>query len=303
MKRFDVSLKHLFEKYPRDWLLFLARTLGFASDGRAEVIDSDLATISAAVDKILRVPAPKPWLLHVDLQASHDPRLASRLLLYNVLLHRRHRLPVRSVVMLLRPEADRRSLTGLLEYHLPGDESYLAFRYRVIRLWQTPVESILQGGPGLLPLAPLASGADGHIESVIREMKRRVQAEVDEGEARDLWAATFVLLGLQYPSEFAAQLLRGVMSMKESSTYQAIIAEGRAEGRLQGLLQGKREMLIDQGTEQFGAPDSQTSERIQALDDLDYIKLLGKRILEVSSWDELLETPRPRPRSRRKKPS
>src|SRR5437868_1673315 len=102
MKPFDVSLKHLFEKYPGDWLAFLSRTLGFSSDGRAEVMDSDIATISAAADKILHVRGAIPWLLHVDLQASHDARLASRLLLYNVLLRHRHRLPVRSVVMLLR---------------------------------------------------------------------------------------------------------------------------------------------------------------------------------------------------------
>jgi len=41
-----------------------------------------------------------------------------------------------------------------------------------------------------------------------------------------LWTATYVLMGLKYPSAFTEQLLRGVRQMKESVTYQAILAEG-----------------------------------------------------------------------------
>ena len=45
------------------------------------VIDADVATVSAAADKVLRVGRRRPWLFHLDVQAGHDPTLAARLLL------------------------------------------------------------------------------------------------------------------------------------------------------------------------------------------------------------------------------
>src|SRR4029077_19294290 len=69
------------------------------------VIDADVSVVTAAADKVLRIGEPNPWLLHFEFQASYDPTLSQRLLQYNVLLHVRHTLPVRSVAVLLSPKA------------------------------------------------------------------------------------------------------------------------------------------------------------------------------------------------------
>lgn len=45
--KFDVAFKHLFEAYPADWL----RVAGFDPALPVEIIDADLATISAEADK------------------------------------------------------------------------------------------------------------------------------------------------------------------------------------------------------------------------------------------------------------
>src|SRR5437764_6209591 len=47
-----------------------------------------------------------PWLVHVEVQAGHDAEMARRLLRYNVLIESKFGLPVHSVVVLLRPEAN-----------------------------------------------------------------------------------------------------------------------------------------------------------------------------------------------------
>ena len=90
-KQFDVTTKHLVELNPSDWL-------GYVGLGRhkAEVIDADLSTVSPVADKVLRVAEPNPWLVHLEFQASYDEDLPERSLQYNVLLHRRHGLPVQS---------------------------------------------------------------------------------------------------------------------------------------------------------------------------------------------------------------
>lgn len=148
---FDASLKDLVEQYPADWL----RLVGQPTTAPIEVIDADLSTVTAATDKVIRVAEAEPWLLHLELQAGPDSGLPERLLLYNTLLRNRHRVRFRSVLVLLRRSADLRNLTGELQDQFPGEPPYLVFRYQCVRLWQIPVEAILEGGPGTLPLAPL----------------------------------------------------------------------------------------------------------------------------------------------------
>src|SRR5205823_1280444 len=97
-----------------------------------------------------------PWIFHLELQSSRDTDLSRRTLRYQVLTHDRHRLPVHSLVVLLRREADDPALTGELAYRSPAGRGGLRFEFDVVRLWERPVEMILSGGVGTLPLAPLA---------------------------------------------------------------------------------------------------------------------------------------------------
>jgi predicted transposase YdaD len=291
-KPFDASLKHLLETYAHDLVAYFQAMIGLPELGTVEVIDADVSTVSAAADKVYRIGGNQPWLFHLELQASHHHRLAEKLLLYNVLLRERHRVPVRSTVLLLRPEADRSSLTGVLRESWPADYCYHEFRYDVIRLWRLPVESLFQAGPGLLPLVPLANVAAGELESVIGRMKEQVSTLVPTEKAKDLWVATYVLLGLQYPREFTAQLLQGVRAMEESVTYQAIVEEGLAKGLAQGLAQGKiqgfREAVLEQAQDKFGAPDAAARAALERIDDLQRLRELIHQLTHVSSWAELL---------------
>ena len=104
---FDITLKHLLEAHPADCL----RLVGLPTAAAIDVIDADLATVSAEADKVFRVNDRPPWLMHFELQASYDVDLPQRMLRYNVLLKNRHGLPVRSVVILLRPKADGPEMT------------------------------------------------------------------------------------------------------------------------------------------------------------------------------------------------
>jgi hypothetical protein len=211
------------------------------------------------------------------------------------LLSHRHGLPVRTAVLLLRPDAERASLTGVVRRSWPEGDCYLEFHYTVIRLWQQPPESLLTGGLGLLPLAPLAAVPEEQVEGVIRRMEERMKAEAAPEEAGNLWAATYVLLGLHYSREFTAQLMQKVRAMKESVTYQAIIEEGKTLAL--------QETLLALGTEQFGSPDEATRRTVLAITDLEYLQALAVRVLKAPSWEELLATPEPRARSRRRKRS
>ncbi len=156
-KPYDVTLKAMLEASPADW----PRLAGFTV-GRAEVIDADVSTVTAATDKVLRLSGKVDAIMHFDFQAGPDAGLPRRVHGYNALLEERHGLPVHSVVVLLRPQADLRSITGRYEQRFPGvAEPYLIFRYQVIRVWQLPADQLLSGGLGILPLAPVGGGDGG----------------------------------------------------------------------------------------------------------------------------------------------
>ena len=277
-KPFDATTKHLVETYPGAWLDYLRLGTG----GQVAVIDADLSTVTAEADKVMRIDDPMPWLVHLELQATYDRTLGDRLLRYNVLLHSRHGLGVRSVAVLLRPAADGPALTGRVEWHLPDDPRYLEFRYRIFRTWHQPVERVLAGGLGTLPLAPLADISREALPGVIRGMDDRLSREAPPAEAAMLWTATYVLMGLRYSPGAARQLLQGVRVMRESSTYQAILDEGR--------LEEAQAIVLRQGRKRFGPPDARTSAAIESITDLERIEQLSERLLDVSSWDELLAT-------------
>jgi predicted transposase YdaD len=290
-KPFDATLKDLIESYPRDWLALLDPS----AISPVTVIDADLSTITTQADKILRVDEPEPWLLHIDLQASWEAHLDRRTLKYNVLAHDRHELPVDSVLVLLRPEADASNLTGVYTYRPPRGSSEVVFRYQVVRLWQQPVELFLGGGTGVLPLAPLCAMAREALPGLIRQMEARIEAEAPLAARAVLWASTYILLGLRLPPEAAAELLRGVRDMKESSTYQAILEEGRSEGielgRTEGSVAEARRLLLLLGTARLGPPDATTRAAIEGMNNIEILEPLSIRLLNVSSWHELLAQP------------
>ena len=302
-KPFDATLKAMLEASPADW----PRLAGFRV-GRAEVIDADVSTVTAATDKVLRVSGGLNAVMHFEFQAGPDAGLPRRVHGYNALLEDRHGQLIHSVVVLLRPEADLRSISGQYEQRLPGAaEPYLIFRYQVIRVWQLPAEQLLAGGLGTLPLAPIVAVTEPELPGVIERLKERLEAPRYRKAAGTVWTAVDVLLGLRYERPLIEQLLRGVRGMKESVTYQAIVEEGvvkgREEGVIMGRLEGARRILVLLGEELFGTPpDSDTRSRIEAINGLEQLEQLTRRAPRVCSWEELLaDVAGPEPRRRRKK--
>jgi predicted transposase YdaD len=284
-KRYDATLKGLLEDASSEWPVLLGHPRA-----SVEVIDADVSTVSGAADKVLRVHGTPDWILHIDFQTGPDTTLPRRTHGYNALLEERHGLLVRSVVVLLRPQADLANLTGAYERQFPGEPPYLTFRYRVLRLWQVPVETLLRGSLGLLPLAPISAVTEQELPSVIERMKQRLRGSPRAVRGK-LWSATYNLLGLCYREPFINQLLQGVMHMEESTTYQAILRRG--------ALQARKTTLLRAGRDRFGKVPAEGKVAIEAIEDEERLHQLIVRMMHVDSWQELLELPPKRPRQRK----
>jgi hypothetical protein len=288
---FDDTLKHLTEYSPQDWVI-----RGGWTAAPTTLIDADIATISGAADKVIRVAGHPDWLLAVDFQAGHDTvAKLPDLLLYNSALYKRHALPVRSLLVLLHQVADSPQLTGLYERSFPGEAFDVALRYQTVRVWQVPADNWLSGGLGLLPLAPLGDMQPGELPSVIARMKERLGPKVPPEQKMELWGATHILMGLRYEQAIIKTLLQGVVRMRESVTYQAIIDEGKAEEA--------REILLLLGRDQLGEPSAKVRATLEAMTDVLRLNDLIVRSKSAASWQELLGLPGSPRRSPRRKPS
>ena len=90
---------------------------------------------------------------------------------------------------------------------MPGvAEPYLQFRYRVIRVWELPVDTVLKAGISVLPLAPISAVSQNELPAVIERIKKRFAAEWTtplvprDGISRDAWLAAEHHIGAELPA-------------------------------------------------------------------------------------------------------
>lgn len=210
---------------------------------------------------------------------------------YSALLRRRHRMPVHTVLVALDRTAWGAANHGRVKFKSPIGRCHVDFRYELIRVWRLPAEQILAGGPGILPLAPIAKIQKQRTPEIVQQMAGRLDRELPRPEAAELWTATYVLVGLKYDRAFARVLLRGVREiMKESTTYQEIVEEGFEQGKVQGRAEMRQDDLILMGTRRFGTePDDSTVAAIRRTNDLEQLELMLLRVFEVEGWKDLLD--------------
>jgi predicted transposase YdaD len=292
-KPFDATMRKLLELEPAAWLRFLH--VPITDPGRVRVIDSNLSTVTAEADKVFWVDGEEPWIEHVELQAGRNVDLPDSVHYYNRSLGRSSKVPVHSTIILLRPAADGPEMNGLFERRNRNGDVYDWFRYHVVRIWEQPVVEVLAAGLPVLPLAPVANVEPAKVPDVLMAISERLVREASPEQAATIWAATKVLMGLRYPKEQVEGFMRGTSAMildirgiEESSVYQDIFAKGEAEGEAKGRLEVARETLLRQGRKKLGPASEAVEAQITALGDLNRLNDLLDRILEVSTWDELL---------------
>ena len=207
---------------------------------------------------------------------------------YNSLLFRRCQVPVHTIVLLLRPEARHRNLTGTLKYAARPGRGGTTFEYEVIPMWERPVEHFLNGPLGLAPLAVLARlpedvPLEQGLAGVIQRLCERLQREAPAEKFGILVTSAFVLTGLRIERQRAWTLFRGVQGMHESDTYLAILDEG--------ALKEVRKLVLRLGQKKFGPARDDVVTAVNGIENLERLERLVEGYTEVSSWQELLQFP------------
>ena len=281
---FDTILKDVADKYPADWVGFLQRLTGLPIGGEVEIVQPSLPAGTVEADRVYRLSLPGPMLLHTEWESSSERDRPDRFFVYNTLLTRQTGLPVQTVVVLLRRDANSSDLSGTLVRTLPNSREYLRWNYDVVRLWELPPGDLL-GHPGLTPLAPMGAVDEAGLPGLAQELHER-WSQLPVRQARELVAATTILMGLRFESDVIRGLFREISAMKESVIYQEILEEGRELGRVDAT----RRMLIRTGNKRFGSTPSEVRAAISAIADLDRLDRMFDRVTEVDGWPAVLET-------------
>lgn len=281
---FDATLKDIVQDHTPDFETALKLT----DVPPARVLNVDLSTVSAATDIALGHGDPLEAITDLNFQSGPDAEVSDRLLLYNALFRHRFHVPVHTLLILLRPVADHSDLTGKVRYVGRKRRGKMDFSFEILRLWKQPIKPFLTGGLGTLPLAPLCRMPGGAkvedaLPGILRQIDERLRAEAGPEEARKLLAATYVLIGLRMPAELAAPMFQGLQLMRESSTYQLILDEGRVAAL--------QKVILRLGRIRFGPPDEAMLNAVNSITNGDRLERMSDRVLTAATWQELLATP------------
>ena len=220
----DNISKFLIEQYSADfaaWLLGESMTL-------TTINPTELNVEPIRADSVMLLQSSQV-ILHTEFQTVNDETMPFRMADYYLRLKRKFpKRNIQQVVIYLKPTGS--NLVRQTSYVTP----VMTHEFRVIRLWEEPVEVFLST-PGLLPYAVLSQATDK--ERVLAQVVKELEQITDQREKSNLAAATSILAGLQLNEQTIRQLMRSPV-MRESTMYQSILREGEERGLEQGLEQG-----------------------------------------------------------------
>jgi predicted transposase/invertase (TIGR01784 family) len=269
---YDNTCKYLAENFPEDiasWLLGVRVSL-------VQMQPTELSVEPIRADSMILLTNHN-LILHIEFQTRPDREMGFRMLDYRVRAHRKFPdKQMRQVVIYLTPTNS--DLVTLTTFELESTRH----EFEVIRLWEQPA-SIFLGSVGLYPFATLAKTDEP--ELVLREVAARIEELPERKLQADISAMSFILAGLVLDRDRVGQIIRRDI-MRESVTYQDILAEGEVKGKTQGLAEGRvgeaRALVIRQLTRKLGNVSPKLSAKIEALS-LERVESLGEDLLDFTS--------------------
>ena len=265
---YDNTCKYLAENFPEDlssWLLGVRISL-------VQMQPTELSVEPIRADSMILLTNHN-LILHVEFQTVPDREMGFRMLDYRVRAHRKFPgKQMRQIVIYLTPTTS--NLVSLTTFELESTRH----EFEVIRLWEQP-SSIFLESVGLYPFATLAQ--TDRPELVLREVAAKIEEIPERKLQSDISAMSYILAGLVIDRNRVGQIIRRDI-MRESATYQEILAEGEIKGKTQGRIEEARSLTIRQLTRKLGNISPILLAKIEALS-LERLELLGEDLLDFTS--------------------
>ena len=260
----DNISKFLIEQYSND---FAAWLLG-ESINLTTINPTELNVEPIRADSVMLLRS-STVILHTEFQTVGDETMPFRMADYYLRLKRKFPAQIiQQVIIYLKRTSS--NLVRQERYVTP----MMTHQFRVIRLWEQPVELFLST-PGLLPYAVLSQASDK--QSVLAQVVNELEQISDPREQSNLVAATSILAGLELEEQTIRQLMRSPV-MRESTMYQSILREGR--------IAGEKALILKQLTWKLGNLSPEVSAKVSALS-LERLETLGEAMFDFTNVADL----------------
>ena len=220
---YDQTLKRLLTRAHDGFLALIAPGLTWQGERSPE-----LPAVARQADLVWAVRDEHGvlGLLHIELQTLADALMGERVAEYQLRLWRRDHLPIRSIVVLLRP-TDRIPVSPFVIPWKNGES--LRCEFDIIKLWEIPAERVLASPYyDLWPLAALMGGMT--LDSVVATAEQIASAPLSLEERGELTGLLVVLSDLRLRrKEVLAVLRRNPMLdeiVRQSSLAEEFFNEG-----------------------------------------------------------------------------
>jgi predicted transposase/invertase (TIGR01784 family) len=265
---YDNTYKYLAENFSEDissWLLGERVTL-------TELKPTELSADPIRADSMILL-TNQDLILHIEFQTDPDDDIPFRMIDYRVRGYRKFPTKrMRQIVIYLR------KTTSELVHQTAFEIENTSHQFEVIRLWEQP-PSIFLESVGLYPFATLAQTDEP--ESILRTVAAKIEDIGTPKIQANLAATVFILAGLVLDKNRIKQILRRD-NMRESATYQDILAEGEEKGKTQGRVEEAKGLVIRQLTRKLGNVSPTLLAKIEALP-LERVESLGEDLLDFTS--------------------
>lgn len=195
-----------------------------------------------------------PFVL--ELATYPEKRLIRQMVRNAMLVYLNRDVLPEMIAVVLRPKG-RKPIPTECEFASPLNGARCRIQWRTIKLWEVPSEQLLKfGDVGLVPWVPL-SNLSGSPAEVIKECRRRIDAESAENERENLLAVTQVLMRLRYNTRKLFQILGGAETMIDSPLIHELVSKTRTEG------------ILDVLESRFGSRPDDLSDRLQRIKEIE----------------------------------
>lgn len=178
----------------------------------------------------------EPFVLYMEFVASWKEAVLWSILEKSGTLAKRERLPVMSLVFVLRPKGYRNQ-NGTMRLSALGQPTQQVW-FRDVCLWEIEPEDWWDEEPGLMAIYPLCRHQKSGQESIQHSAGQIEAHERDSAKRADLLTTLGIFGRLAYPGLDALSLI-GREKMRESKAYLEILEEGeinRARRDLLGII-------------------------------------------------------------------
>ncbi len=255
----DGPLKQLINDFIEEFAAWLLD----AEVSAARPLNVELQGTDVAVDQLFHVTLAdgRERLLHIEFQGrrSHEP-MRWRMLDYMARLARLYRSEICSLVLYVGRGAGLDD-EGYYQLDCLDGAVALAWRYRVIRLWQMQAEELL--ALGRLPLLALIGQTEiREPETVLPQVVARIRALTDKAQQGRLATAMLALLSDEEMVQMVEKLIENEELLLDTPYLRRVRHQEREEGREEGREEERRRSILEVIRLRF-APASARYERLE----------------------------------------